>query len=103
MLIRLGGFFFLITLIFWLWAIFDCITAEDKRIRVLPKWLWVVLIVLFLELGALAWVVFGRPRATQQGPGSAGSRHPSLGKRSAGGPPVGPDDDPDFLSGLSKH
>jgi hypothetical protein len=145
MLIRLGSVFFLLSVIFWLWAIFDSITADDSRIRWLPKWAWVILVLLLLEVGALAWVLFGRPRAGagssgsgpggsrlsgsgfggsglggsrfgsgsgglgRSGPGSSGSAGGSgRGPLGAGRPgpagqrrPVGPDDDPDFLRGLS--
>src|ERR1700712_4171498 len=96
MLLKLGGLFFLVSVIFWLWAIFDSITAEDKRVRNLPKWAWVVTVLVFLEFGALAWVLLGRPRPLR-GPGSAMG-----GARSPGRGPVGPDDDPDFLRNLRK-
>jgi len=114
MLIRLGGLFFLISLIFWLWALFDSATAEPARVRLLPKLLWFGVILLLFEVGALAWVVFGRPRAGQPnrtGSRSSGSRGSfgsfdlgELGRpsssRSSRDRPVGPDDDPDFLRGL---
>ncbi|MEO7260869.1 MAG: PLD nuclease N-terminal domain-containing protein [Jatrophihabitantaceae bacterium] len=94
MLLKLGGLFFLVSVVFWLWAIFDCLTCDTKRVRNLPRWAWAVVILVFLEFGALAWVMFGRPRAGQlvirgnQQPPSRGSR------------PVGPDDDPDFLRNI---
>lgn len=113
MLIQLGGAFFVLSLIFWLWALFDSATADPARVRLLPKLLWFVVILLLLELGALAWVVFGRPRAHQ--PNRTGGR-PSgplgsfdlgelgnlgrPGNRPSRDRPVGPDDDPDFLRGL---
>lgn len=110
MLIRLGGLFFLISLIFWLWALFDALTAEPARVRLLPKLLWFVVVLLLFEVGALAWVVFGRPRAHQPnrtGGRSSGSSYlgdlGNLGRpssRPSRDRPVGPDDDPDFLRGL---
>jgi hypothetical protein len=111
MLIRLGGLFFLLSLIFWLWALFDLLTTEPTRVRLLPKLLWFVVVLLLFEVGALVWVVFGRPRAGQpnrtggRSSGSLGSFDlGSLGRppssRPSQGRPVGPDDDPDFLRGL---
>jgi hypothetical protein len=122
MLIRLGGAFFLVSLIFWLWALFDSLTSDASRIRSLPKLVWIVLVLLFFEVGALAWVVFGRPRAGQPHRGGSAGRTRSpfgsfsgFGQRGAGptssnwpppvrkagqNRPVGPDDDPDFLRGL---
>ncbi|HEY0168410.1 MAG TPA: PLDc N-terminal domain-containing protein [Jatrophihabitans sp.] len=102
MLLKLGGLFFLISLVFWLWAIFDCMTSDTKRVRNLPRWAWAVIILVFLEFGALAWVLGGRPRTGQlaarrsQGGGLEGGQ----GRPTRGGRPVGPDDDPDFLRNL---
>jgi hypothetical protein len=119
MLIRLGGVFFLVCVVFWLWALFDSLTSDASRIRNLPKLVWVVVVLLLFEVGALAWVVFGRPRAGQsnrngaggmagpfggfgqRGSRSTGTNWPAVPRK--GGPnrpPVGPDDDPDFLRGL---
>jgi hypothetical protein len=118
-----GGLFVILAMIFWLWAIFDSITADDTRIRIMPKVLWVIVVLLFFEFGALAWVAFGRPRkASSSGPrsggtggfgaggfgrgglgrgglgrGGPGSGRPLGGLRAGGTGPVGPDDDPDFL------
>jgi Phospholipase_D-nuclease N-terminal len=94
MLLKLGGLFFLVSVVFWLWAIFDSLTCDGKRVRNLPRWAWLVLILVFLEFGALAWALFGRPRGGQLVAG--GTR-----RQSSGGRPVGPDDDPDFLRDIS--
>ncbi len=96
MLLKLGGLFFLVSVLFWLWAIFDSLTCEERRVRNLPRWAWLVVILVGLELGALAWAIFGRPHARGQ-----------LAARTAGQPPtgrgpVGPDDDPEFLRNISK-
>ena len=93
MLLKLGGLFFLVSVVFWLWAIFDSLTCDDKRVRNLPRWAWVVIILVFLEFGALAWVIFGRPRSGQLV--ADGSR-----PQAPRGGPVGPDDDPDFLRNI---
>jgi hypothetical protein len=96
MLLKLGGLFFLVSVVFWLWAIFDCLTCDDKRVRNLPRWVWAGVILVFLEFGALAWVLFGRPRAGQLV--ARGSRQ----QPPRGGRPVGPDDDPDFLRNINR-
>ncbi len=91
--------------VFWLWAIFDALTTDPARVRTLPKLAWVLITVAFLEFGALAWVVFGRPRRSLAAvpplddtdtlrPGQPPQRSPRAGR------PVGPDDDPDFLKSL---
>jgi hypothetical protein len=96
MLLKLGGLFFLVSVLFWLWAIFDSLTCDEKRVRNLPRWAWVVVILVFLEFGALAWALFGRPRGAQLA--ARGSRAQSP----RGGGPVGPDDDPEFLRNLNR-
>ncbi len=96
MLLKLGGLFFLLSVLFWLWAIFDCLTSDDRRVRNLPRWVWLVVVLVFLEFGALAWALFGRPRAGQL---VAGSNRPT---QPPGGRPVGPDDDPDFLRNIDR-
>ncbi|MEO6503155.1 MAG: PLD nuclease N-terminal domain-containing protein [Jatrophihabitantaceae bacterium] len=107
MLLKLGGLFFIISVLFWLWAIFDCLTADTKRVRNLPRWAWGVLILVFLEFGALAWVMFGRPRAGQLAPPGSGQQPTRrYGPPLSNGPtprasrPVGPDDDPEFLRNI---
>jgi hypothetical protein len=58
--------------------------ARADLVRTLPKWAWAVLIVLFPLLGAVAWLLLGRPNRP-------GPTRPTRGKM------VAPDDDPDFL------
>jgi hypothetical protein len=92
MLLKLGGVFFIASLVFWLWAIFDSITSEKDRVRNLPKVAWVIIVLIFFEVGALAWALLGRPpTGPQPGSGPRGTLRPRPGG------PVGPDDDPDFL------
>jgi hypothetical protein len=106
MLLKLGGLFFLISVLFWLWSIFDCLTSDTKRVRNLPRWAWVALILVFLEFGALAWVIFGRPRAGQAAARGSlrkpkpGDRMPGHGSTPRASRPVGPDDDPEFLRNI---
>ncbi|MDQ1730442.1 MAG: hypothetical protein QOK10_601 [Pseudonocardiales bacterium] len=114
MFLKLGGLFFLIALLFWLWAIFDSITTESTRVRNLPKIAWVIVVLLFFWAGALAWALLGRPRRGADPRGSSGPSGPKFGGPGGGWPggfggnrpgpgprgPVGPDDDPEFLRGI---
>jgi hypothetical protein len=104
MVIRLGGVFTLIAVVAWLYAIFDALTAPADRIRNLPKAIWLIIILLLVDLGAIAWFIWGRPRASVkartprspfgwQGHGDAASGAP---RRS-----IAPDDDPEFLRRLN--
>jgi hypothetical protein len=73
----------------------DCIQTDDAQVRGLPKLLWLLLILLFPVVGAIAWFIAGRPQrgAADSGPSGRGPSHRPP-------PPRGPDDDPDFLRRL---
>jgi hypothetical protein len=80
-----------------IYSLVDCAQSRDDEVRGLPKLVWVLLILVFPPIGAVAWLVAGRP----QGP----DRQPPRPRRpggSSGAPrtPRGPDDDPDFLRRL---
>ena len=81
---------FLIPIALTIYAVIDAIQTEDSKVQYLPKLIWLVLILLFTPVGAIAWLITGR----QHGPrtGRKGSTYPSA--------PRGPDDDPDFLRSL---
>ncbi|MGZ4627702.1 PLDc N-terminal domain-containing protein [Oryzihumus sp.] len=74
-----------------IYAVIDCIQTDQEAQRNLPKLAWVVLILLFPPIGAIAWFVAGRPRRGYgdrgRGPGRPGT-------------PLGPDHDPHFLRNL---
>ncbi len=45
----------------WAWALVDVARAEPWAVRAGSKELWIVVVVLFTVLGAVLWVVLGRP------------------------------------------
>ena len=70
-----------------IFALIDCSRTEESRIRSLPKWSWLVIIIFVPGIGALAWIIAGRPK----GPGRGGRRKGKI---------VPPDDNPDWLKKL---
>jgi hypothetical protein len=104
MLLRLGGIFFIIGLVVWLWALFDSVTAAPDRVRNLPKLVWILIVVLLTDVGAVLWFLGGRPRATA----GASTRPAGFGWQSHGNStasrrrPSAPDDDPEFLRRLGE-
>lgn len=68
-----------------IYALVDAANAQSDRVRLMPKWLWMVAIVVFPYVGPLAWLIAGRPSNRSNG-------------RKRG--PIAPDDNPDFLRGL---
>ena len=94
------------------YALTDVWGADEDERAGLPRWLWVLLIVLLPLLGAVSWIVVRvaarRNNAGPSGPGRGGSRptppprSPRPGPRRPSGP-VAPDDDPEFLWRLEQE
>jgi hypothetical protein len=62
-------------------AVVDCALTERARVRALPKWAWLLVVLVLPVVGPLLWLVLGR--------GSARRRPVTR--------VIGPDDDPEFL------
>ncbi len=45
----------------WLAIVFDVFRTDTRFVRQGPKWCWMVFVLTLPVLGALAWMVFGRP------------------------------------------
>jgi hypothetical protein len=78
-----------IVVVLSVFTLYDVIAADRRRVRGLPKPLWVLLAFLPL-LGPAFWLALGRPRAP---------RGPASGQRRT----LAPDDDPDFLWKLERR
>ena len=76
----------LIVIAIIVYALVDASQSRADRVRLMPRWLWMVAIVLLPGVGALGWYTLGRPR----------SGGPDGGRRRT----IAPDDDPDFLRKL---
>ena len=89
-----------------IFCLIDCVQSDEHRIRNLPKWAWVVVIILLPIVGAVIWLFAGRPTRA-----SAGRAAPSPSGKGTGFPeyqrppsrPRAPDDDPEFLRSLKKR
>lgn len=77
----------LLAVALYIYFIIDVARTPKSQARTLPKWLWLVLVIVLPLLGGLLWLALGR-----QWPQSGGFRR----KRG----PVAPDDDPRFLRKL---
>ena len=51
----------------WIYCIVDSVVSDKAAVRSLPKWLWVLLIVVLPPFGPIAWLLFGRPPKTFSG------------------------------------
>ena len=63
-----------VLLAFWIWAILDVIATEESLIRNLPKFAWLLLVIFLSSIGALAWVLLGRPAGAGWRPGDTTPR-----------------------------
>ena len=77
---------FVILALLVIFCVVEVAQADPNRVRLLPRWLWAACIILLPLVGAVGWLLFGRPV-------SRASNWPTR-------PPRGPDDDPDFLRRL---
>jgi len=93
-MLELEGIPLLLMLAFWIYCVFDAINADESRIRNLPKLVWVFIVLIFFDVGAIAWFVAGRPRAAWQPTFTYGDQ-----ARTA---PRGPAADVDFLQRVDR-
>lgn len=91
---------FLLPLAVGIYAFIDCLTTDEQKVRSLPKIAWVFIILFFwpVFLGPVGWFAAGRPKREYTPGGSGGF---GFGGR-AQGRQLAPDDNPEFLSSLSK-
>ncbi|MEO6468315.1 MAG: PLD nuclease N-terminal domain-containing protein, partial [Acidimicrobiia bacterium] len=45
----------------WIWALIDCISTDRELIRNLPKGVWLIVVIILFDLGAILWLLLGRP------------------------------------------
>jgi Phospholipase_D-nuclease N-terminal len=84
-------------------CLIECIQAPEGEIRALPRWAWIVLILLVPLVGGIAWLVAGRPlRRPGAGRTAAWPSGPTAGFPEYQRPPRGPDDDSEFLAGIGR-
>ncbi len=112
MLFFAGGVLGLLAVAFWLFGVFDALTAPADKVRAMQKPLWILVALIGLDLGAVLWFVFGRPRVGVPGLeqrdrrsdmwGGAFERPQRPSSRPGAKRPIAPDDDPEFLRSLNK-
>ncbi len=95
-----GGLIGILLIALWAYCIFDVISTDEALMRNMPKVLWLVVVILLPTVGALAWLLLGRPVNAGLRPGDTSTYRPS--PRSAARP-LAPDDDPSFLARLDEE
>jgi hypothetical protein len=132
-MLPLGVLFVLFAVGVWAYCLIDAIMTPPEQLRSLTTMSWALLITVLPVIGAIAWLLAGRPDRRWRtpmmpqhlagmprlGPQEAIRRHPagramepgadgqqpeSWDCPAAGRPgPIGPDDDPDFLRELERR
>jgi hypothetical protein len=87
-MVKFQGFFAVFSIALTLFAFVDCAMRDETQIKKLPKWGWLLVIILLSSIGAIAYLVIGRIGKLQN--------RPKKGKPRI----IPPDDNPDFLKGL---
>jgi hypothetical protein len=70
---------------FYIYCIIDVLRTRSGETRALPRWVWLILVILVPLVGGLLWLLLGK---VWNSPGSNRRRRRG---------PVAPDDDPAFL------
>ncbi|WP_114853712.1 PLD nuclease N-terminal domain-containing protein [Brachybacterium sp. YJGR34] len=90
----LRGLIAVLSIALTVFALADCVQTEDEKVRGIPKWAWIVLIVLLPWVGPITWLFAGKERPL----GSGGDPRQRPGRSG----PLAPDEDPEFLRKLDE-
>lgn len=85
--------------ILWIYCLVNVITSRDDEVRHLPKFVWLIVVLLFPFIGSIVWLAAGRPESARR-PRSRHERevpefpeYDRPGRMAA----TSPDDDAEFL------
>jgi hypothetical protein len=87
----------------YIYAMLDLLRAPSAEVRLLPKWLWAIVVLFIFLIGPVMWLALGRPRAEYPPGGGDGGGGGSGGRGPGPRGPVAPDDDPEFLKRLDEQ
>ncbi len=85
---EVDGLVALVLFAFWVWALLDVIATDATLCRNLNKGVWLLIVLFLPDIGALAWLLLGRP---EKGAWRPGSTDYSASRR-----PVGVEDHPRY-------
>jgi hypothetical protein len=77
----------LVGIAFYIYSIIDVLRSEKSRTRTLPKYVWLLIVIVLPIIGGVIWLLLGRPWPAGGLPGRKSE-------------PSAPDDDPKFLRKL---
>ncbi|MDT4941240.1 MAG: hypothetical protein QOJ34_1329 [Pseudonocardiales bacterium] len=84
----------LVAFALWVFCVIDVITTPEDQCRNLPKMIWLLLVIVLVDVGSIAWLVAGHPWANRAVDRPFGAtRRPPASR-------ISPDDDDEFLASL---
>ncbi|MGV9766917.1 PLD nuclease N-terminal domain-containing protein [Micromonospora tulbaghiae] len=95
---RLYVLLFLVQIVLAVCALISCLSADEEKVKALPRMIWVLIILFFPLVGSIAWFLVGRERPAGTA-GVTGTARPAAPARR----PLAPDDDPEFLASLDER
>ncbi|MEV4523025.1 PLD nuclease N-terminal domain-containing protein [Micromonospora tulbaghiae] len=96
---RLYVLLFLVQIVLAVCALISCLSADEEKVKALPRMIWVLIILFFPLVGSIAWFLVGRERPA----GTAGVTGTTRPAAPAARRPLAPDDDPEFLASLDER
>lgn len=81
--------------VFAVYAFVDAALSPKSQVRGIPKWAWLIVVLVLPVLGGALWFLIGRPRRARR---PAAGRTPSGASRRI----VAPDDDLSFLNTIGR-
>jgi len=103
-MLKVEGLVGLVVLALWIYCVIEVIGTREDEVRNLPKFAWVIIVLLFPLVGSIAWLALGRPEpggATRR-PDPGATAYPEYdrpGRMQASNP----DDDEAFLRSLRER
>jgi Phospholipase_D-nuclease N-terminal len=82
-----SGFVLLAWIVVWIAGFVDALTSDSTKVRIMPKFAWLIVILIFTAIAAVAWFAFGRPKAGV--PGVARREGSGFGEGLRWNPPSG--------------
>jgi len=95
----------IVIFVVWVWAVLDCISTDSILVRNLPKVTWLLIVIFIPTLGAICWLLLGRPE--HAGLSLGGQRSRLYEERPRGPRPnrasvAGPEDDPSWRANTTR-
>ena len=99
-----GGVLALVEVVLLVYCVLNIITTPEGEVRNLPKFLWLLLVVVLPLVGGIAWLIAGRPQGPARSlPYKGNSGIPPAYDRPGRATAFRPEDDEAFLRGLRER